>query len=88
MNIGDEYLNLSGDVVTIIARGWNNIAYEVNGHRQSISEDEALDLIAAGAWRPYTGPVTEKTIGKCRKCGDINEYQNGPYTCWRCANGF
>lgn len=88
MNVGDEYTNLSGDVVTIIARGWGNIAYEVNGHRQSISEDEALDLIASRAWRPYTAPATLRSPGKCRVCGEINEYQNGPFTCWRHRNGW
>jgi len=28
--------------------------------------------------------LVEDQIGKCIKCGQTNEYQTGPFTCWSC----
>jgi hypothetical protein len=28
--------------------------------------------------------LIEDQIGKCIKCGTLNEYQSGPFTCWSC----
>jgi hypothetical protein len=88
MNIGDEYINMSGDVVTIIGRGWGSIKYQVKAHTQVISEDDAIALVTSKAWVPYMGVPTDRMPGKCRKCGDINEYQRGSFTCYRCRSGF
>jgi hypothetical protein len=87
VSVGDQYVNGSGDVLTVrkIAGG---VVFFTDPHICPPMLEEEIDMLCtSGVWRKTLAMAVVKLPPKCTRCGTMNEFRDGPYTCWACREG-